>query len=373
MRRQYRGRTDAMVKSQEGEQGFWPSYADMMSAVALILFFLMLLSYISNMITGNNLKNTESQLEDTRIQLVAREKELNELESTLAVTKQQVEDAASELQKVSEDLDEVKVTLAAKEEDLAAQDKLLADQKALLDNQKNQLDDQKSQLESQRSVLSDQEKKLAEQQALIGEQEEYLSAATEEILELRGQMETIVGVRKSVLEQIRDSVVQVMGDSSKVKIDNGNIVFNEGVFFDVGSYAIKPGAGEMLSQLSKVFERFLADENNLQYVDSIVISGHADSTGNAQDNRTLSSNRANAVLGYLLESGGYGLQRYSSCFCAAGYGDTRPVASNDTEEGRAQNRRIEISIVLKDDSIMNIVNNYLELDLPAAAQAEAQG
>ena len=366
MRRQYRGRTDAMVKSQEGEQGFWPSYADMMSAVALILFFLMLLSYISNMITGNNLKNTESQLEDTRIQLVAREKELNELESTLAVTKQQVEDAASELQKVSEDLDEVKVTLAAKEEDLAAQDKLLADQKALLDNQKNQL-------ESQRSVLSDQEKKLAEQQALIGEQEEYLSAATEEILELRGQMETIVGVRKSVLEQIRDSVVQVMGDSSKVKIDNGNIVFNEGVFFDVGSYAIKPGAGEMLSQLSRVFERFLADENNLQYVDSIVISGHADSTGNPQDNRTLSSNRANAVLGYLLESGGYGLQRYSSCFCAAGYGDTRPVATNDTEEGRAQNRRIEISIVLKDDSIMTIVNNYLELDRPAAAQAEVQG
>ena len=359
MRRQYRGRTDAMVKSQEGEQGFWPSYADMMSAVALILFFLMLLSYISNMITGNNLKNTELQLEDTRIQLVAREKELNELESTLAVTKQQVEDAASELEKVSEDLDEVKVTLAAKEEDLAAQDKLLADQK--------------TQLESQRSVLSEQEKKLSEQQALIGEQEEYLSAATEEILELRGQMETIVGVRKSVLEQIRDSVVQVMGDSSKVKIDNGNIVFNEGVFFDVGSYAIKPGAGEMLGQLSRVFERFLADENNLQYVDSIVISGHADSTGNAQDNRTLSSSRANAVLGYLLESGGYGLQRYSSCFCAAGYGDTRPVASNDTEEGRAQNRRIEISIVLKDDSIMNIVNNYLELDLPAAAQAEIQG
>ena len=247
----------------------------------------------------------------------------------------------------------------AQEEDLAAQDKLLAEQK--------------TQLDSQRSVLSDQEKKLAEQQALIGEQEEYLSAATEEILELRGQMETIVGVRKSVLEQIRDSVVQVMGDSSKVKIDNGNIVFNEGVFFDTGSYAIKPGAGEMLSQLSRVFERFLSDENNLQYVESIVISGHADSTGNAQDNRTLSTNRANAVLGYLLESGGAGLQRYSSFFSASGYGDTRPVASNDTEEGRAQNRRIEISIVLKDDSIMDIVNNYLELDLPAAAQAEAQG
>ncbi|MBR6839854.1 MAG: hypothetical protein IKM82_04620, partial [Oscillospiraceae bacterium] len=90
MRRQYVGRSDAMVRSAEGEQGFWPSYADMMSAVALILFFLMLLSYISNMITGNNLKNTESQLEETRIQLAAREQELSDLEQALIVTMKQV-------------------------------------------------------------------------------------------------------------------------------------------------------------------------------------------------------------------------------------------------------------------------------------------
>ena len=41
-----------LVSTAQGEQGFWPSYADMMSAVALILFFLMLLSYIQNLITG---------------------------------------------------------------------------------------------------------------------------------------------------------------------------------------------------------------------------------------------------------------------------------------------------------------------------------
>ena len=52
-------------------------------------------------------------------------------------------------------------------------------------------------------------------------------------------------------------------------------------------------------------------------------------------------------------------------------GDTRPVATNDTEEGRAQNRRIEISIILKDETIMDIVKDYLELDLPAAVQADA--
>ena len=57
------------VTENGGEQGFWPSYADMMSAVALILFFLMLISYIQNLITGNDLQNTQEVLEDTDGQL----------------------------------------------------------------------------------------------------------------------------------------------------------------------------------------------------------------------------------------------------------------------------------------------------------------
>ena len=73
MKRQFKGRSDAFVRSNEGEQGFWPSYADMMSAVALILFFVMLLSYIQNLITGNNLQNTEAALASTEEQLEAAE------------------------------------------------------------------------------------------------------------------------------------------------------------------------------------------------------------------------------------------------------------------------------------------------------------
>ena len=59
MRRHYSGRNDGRAASSQGEQGFWPSYADMMSAVALILFFLMLLAYIQNLITGRDLQNTQ--------------------------------------------------------------------------------------------------------------------------------------------------------------------------------------------------------------------------------------------------------------------------------------------------------------------------
>ena len=246
MRRQYSGRADSMVKSAEGEQGFWPSYADMMSAVALILFFLMLLSYIQNLITGNNLQNTQELLDDTKTRLASTELELKDTEDTLALTLKQVEDAESELSKVTVDLDRVKLTLAEKEDDLAAQDQLLSNQAALLQ-----------------------------------EQEEYMKAASKEILELRGQMQTIAVLRLSILEQIRDSVVKVMGDASKVSIgENGNIVLSEGVFFDVGSSAIKAGAIPTLNQLIDVFQRFLSDPDNVKYVDSIVISGHTDSTGN---------------------------------------------------------------------------------------------
>ena len=326
MRRRYAGRSDASVRSPEGEQGFWPSYADMMSAVALILFFLMLLSYIQNLITGNDLQNTQELLDETRI-------ELSDTQDILSLTLKEVEEAEAELAKITIDLDEARLTLTEQQDELAAQDKLLADQKAL-----------------------------------IGEQEDYLKAAAEEILAMRSQMQTIAVLRLSILEKVRDGIVKVMGDASKVSIgENGNIILSEDILFDVGSSSIKDDARPALDQLSTVFAEFLASDENAQYIDSIVISGHTDSTGDAAYNRELSTARANSVLSYLLTAHGGKLNRYASYFCAAGYGKTRPVADNNTEAGRAANRRIEISIILKDDSVMQIIESYLDLDVPAGS------
>lgn len=316
MRRQPTGKNGSLTANPEGEQGFWPSYADMMSAVALILFFLMLLSYIQNLITGNDLQNTQEVLADTRSQL----------ELTLA----QVKDAEEELSIVSLNLDEAKATLEKQQEDINGQ-------LALID----------------------------QQQALISEQENYVIAANEELLEMRGQMQSIAVLRLSILEQIRDNIATVMGDSSKVTIgDNGNIILNEGVFFDSGSFELKPESTQVLNQLIKVFSGFLSEEDNTRYVDSIVISGHTDDVGSDESNRTLSTERANSVMNYLLSPENGKLYKYSSYFCSAGYGESRPVTTNANDAGKAQNRRIEISIILKDDSVMEIINDYLKLDVP---------
>ena len=314
--------------TEGGEQGFWPSYADMMSAVALILFFLMLLSYISNLITGNDLKNTQEMLSDTQAQVAA--------------TQAQVVAAQAEYDKAVKELEGLTADLNRKQDEL----------------------------ESFAIQIAQQTDTISEQEKLIGDQKAYLAAANDEIVAMRNQMQTIAVLRLSILNKIKESIVDVMGDSSKVSIgDNGNIILSEGVFFDLGSSAIKPQSEVVLNELIDVFSAFLANPENAKYVDSIVISGHTDSTGTDEDNRVLATDRANSVLNYLLAGKNGALSNYASYFCAAGYGETRPVASNATSAGQAQNRRIEISMILKDETVLDIVEQYLALDVPEAKNA----
>ena len=322
---------------EQGEQGFWPSYADMMSAMALILFFLMLLSYIQNLITGNDLQNTQEVLASTRT-------ELSDTQDRLAVTSQEVEAAEKLLSQVSLQLENAQLTLSEQEKEIALQ---------------------AEEISGYALQIAGQEETIAAQEDLIGQQKDYLAAANAELVDMRNQMQTIAVLRLSILEQIRESIESVMGDGATVSIgDNGSIILSEGVLFDLGSSEIKPASRTVLNRLIDVFDKFLSDEENAKYIDSIVISGHTDIIGTAESNRLLSTARANAVLNYLLTGSGGKLDEYASYFCAAGYGATRPVESNDTEEGRAANRRIEISMILKDETVLEIVEQYLALELP---------
>ena len=72
-------------------------------------------------------------------------------------------------------------------------------------------------------------------------------------------------------------------------------------------------------------------------------SGYADSRGSVNLNRALSQRRADAVIRYLVETHNIPLRRIITPF---GYGELNPVAENDTKEGRAQNRRVEIKLLV---------------------------
>ena len=386
MRRQFRGRSDAFVRSNDGEQGFWPSYADMMAAVALILFFVMLLSYIQNLITGNKLENTKAALADTEERLAATETKLEEIRLELQTTEAELQSTRTELQTTKTDLASTRSQLNEKREEVRAAEEQLRQKQTELDNKQAELsqtqtelsqtqtalsqtqtalDSKQAELSQTQAALDSKQTELGQKQAELDSQNAQLSAQSAtitaqeaQIEDMRRQMNALAVLRLSIVEQIRDSMVATIGDSSKVSIgESGNIILNEGILFDSGKFDIKPEAEPALDLLIDVFYRFLSDENNRSYVESIVISGHTDSDGSDASNRELSTNRANAVLGYLLTGKGGKLNVYADYFCAAGYGETRPIASNYTPEGKAANRRIEISITLKDDSIMALVES----------------
>lgn len=87
------------------------------------------------------------------------------------------------------------------------------------------------------------------------------------------------------------------------------------------------------------FVNTLAGTEGLE-VDSIFVVGHADSRGSDAYNQTLSEKRADAVSAYLASAG-----IDSSVLSASGAGESKPVASNDTASGRAQNRRVELEVL----------------------------
>lgn len=345
------GRSASLATTHEGDQGFWPSYADMMSAVALILFFLMLLAYIQNLITGKELNNTKDLLSDTL--------------SKLSITQLKVQSAEQELNTITASLDSARAEVAAQQSTINEQLKNIDQQQEVINAQKLTLDEQLAMLNAQLETLNNQKAVIDAQEIQAREQEQYLASTQKEITELRGQMQTIAVLRLSILEQIRDSIASVMGDADKVSIgENGSIILSENILFDFGSAQVKENSTQVLNQLANVFAKFLSDNENARYVDSIVISGHTDNVGREDQNRTLSTNRANSVLSYLLTANNRALEPYAQYFCAAGYGYTRPVADNETAEGRAANRRIEISMILKDETVLEIVEQYLNIKPP---------
>ncbi|EEC7720669.1 TPA: OmpA family protein [Escherichia coli] len=113
---------------------------------------------------------------------------------------------------------------------------------------------------------------------------------------------------------------------------------NSLALFDAGKWTLKPGATKWLVN---ALVDIKAKAGWL-----IVVSGHTDNTGDPQRNQALSLKRAEAVRDWMRDTGDIP----QSCFAVQGYGESRPVAPNDSAEGRARNRRVEISLVPQADA-----------------------
>jgi len=133
--------------------------------------------------------------------------------------------------------------------------------------------------------------------------------------------------RAKELEQIPGATVTRVGEGI-------NVTFASGLLFDYDSDVIKGDARDNLNQLASNLQKYGDSE--------LMIVGHADATGSETYNQDLSERRAFAAQRYL---SGRGVTRPIRTL---GRGELEPVASNDTEAGRAKNRRIEVAIYAGD-------------------------
>jgi len=127
---------------------------------------------------------------------------------------------------------------------------------------------------------------------------------------------------------------EIIRDFGLEKVEVGATVVLENIFFETNKATLKP---ESYTQLEQVL-KFLNSNPSVR----MEISGHTDNTGTLKYNTKLSQSRAEAVVRYLVERG-----IDASRFDAKGYAFTQPIAPNDTEEGRAKNRRVEFKILSK--------------------------
>ena len=134
------------------------------------------------------------------------------------------------------------------------------------------------------------------------------------------------------MDQQAKEIQQNIPGATVTRVGEGIAVsFASGLLYDFDSDAIKPTAAQNLRSLAQSLDKYPNTD--------ILIVGHTDATGSDTYNQSLSQRRAQSAQLFLVREG-----VSNSRLQATGRGETEPIASNDTETGQSQNRRVEIAI-----------------------------
>jgi outer membrane protein OmpA-like peptidoglycan-associated protein len=235
-------------------------------------------------------------------------------------------DAAFTARKAQEDVDALgRIALRLAQTAEANNDRFLAERAAdslrtaRLERLLALSDAQRAEFEAKRQ-LSEQEMQALRERNMLAEQRAD---------SLRREAEEANRRLNEALGQLRSLVAEI---TNLQQTQRGLVISLSGILFDVGRSALKAGSQVSLERIAGVLTQYPQHQ--------ILVEGHTDATGSDELNLQLSRDRANSVRSALVASG-----VDASKITAEGYGESRPVASNDTREGRQQNRRVEIVIV----------------------------
>ncbi|MDA9551900.1 OmpA family protein [Flavobacteriaceae bacterium] len=199
--------------------------------------------------------------------------------------------------------------------------------------------------------LEAKEQALASESMRLNTLEKELEARSNRIVEL----ERVIAMKDKAMTNLKNAITKALtdfeGKGLTIEQRDGKVYVSmeNKLLFRSGSWAVGSQGRQAVEQLGKV----LADNPDI----AILIEGHTDNVpykGNSQlsGNWDLSTKRATAIVNILREN----LNIYPENLTAAGRGEYAPIASNDTAEGKAKNRRIEVVLTPKLDELSRLLN-----------------
>lgn len=218
----------------------------------------------------------------------------------------------------------------------------------------NQLDAcyaQVSKLEKEKALLQDKNVEGKQDLKTLSDESKLTIDAQAKLLR---DFQAIIQAQRDVMNKLKNSISEALmnyeADELSVYQKNGNVYVSlqEKLLFKSGSDVVDPKGKEAL----KILARVLSDTKNI----NVIIEGHTDNipikTERFKDNWALSSARATSIVRLLTENDGFDPNRIS----ASGKGEFHPIQTNETEKGRAANRRTEVILSPNLNEIYKLLN-----------------
>lgn len=232
--------------------------------------------------------------------------------------------------------------------------------------QQSELDEKNSKLSSQDEQLDKQKKLLAELAAQLKEQQASLDEKTSLLATQQKKIDNIIGVKADVIEALQKEFSK---NNVSVDIDaqTGALTLNANVLFDYDKSELTDEGKQELADILPIYCKVLLQKDYKKYLSEIIIDGYTDTDGDYDYNLELSQKRSLAVAQYLTEIrenflSSDEISELQNYLTVNGHGSANPVLDSDGNVDKDASRRVEVKFRLKDDEMINELNQIMNTD-----------
>ncbi|WMX12653.1 MULTISPECIES: OmpA family protein [unclassified Aureispira] len=274
-------------------------------------------------------------------------------DKVLAVNEKLTQEAAGKSRELTEEVTRKQEEIRRKEDEIRRREREMADMKQRMDQERAEierlqkdLEDKNANIDNLQGDKSALEKSLKAREEKVAALESSLAAREKRVKELEDAIASRDAKAKALKDKLSQALLGFESSDLSVEQRNGKVYvsLSQNLLFATGSARLDSKGAGAITKLAEVLNK----NNEI----NVLVEGHTDSDGDEKMNWELSTKRSLSIVDQLIKN-----KVKPSRITAAGRGEHVPIASNDTEAGKAKNRRTEIILSPQLDEIMNILKN----------------